>query len=103
MEGRKNGRGARAVEARTLCVHCNVHEIAGGIGMLFGGAQRRRKRAKNLQVLPQIKNCSSLRYPSPYVVASWVLGCQGLLIGKAKPWKFPSVTMRLENTGTAKD
>jgi len=62
-EERKNARGIWVIERQTLWVHCNVHEIASGIGML-GGAQRRRRRAKNLQVLAVIKNCSSrVTYP----------------------------------------
>src|SRR5712691_8518867 len=41
---------------------------AGWIGRL-GGAQRRRWRAKNRQVLTQIKNCSSFGYPSAQIEA----------------------------------
>jgi hypothetical protein len=42
------------------------------------GVQRRRRRAKNLQVLEVIKNCSSLGYPSAQIEAFWAEGCQGV-------------------------
>jgi hypothetical protein len=62
-EESKNARGIWVIETQTLGAHCNVHEIAGWIGML-GGAQRRRRRAKNLQVFSVIKNRSSIRVPT---------------------------------------
>lgn len=64
-----NVRGIRVFTTGSLCVHCsNVHEVAGWTGRL-GGAQRRRKRAKNLQVLAVIKLRSSIGYLSAQIEA----------------------------------
>jgi hypothetical protein len=67
-EESKNARGIWVVGTQTLGAHCNVHEIAGWIGML-GGAQRRRRRAKNRQDTAVVIDCSSMGYLPGHVVA----------------------------------
>jgi len=59
----KNAEGIWVIKTQILGVHCNVHGIAGWIGML-GGAQRRRRRKNNFQVVASIKYCSSIVYLS---------------------------------------